>query len=373
MFCLISKISTVYVEPRDLPMIRLSSEPYKPLILPLKWSKYEGAYTLSMTLGSSIMTLVVDSGSAHCSVQGESCIYRKCNRLKQCKDIKCPCGEIVCPFYKADKSKLIRHSWLQRILIYGSQENEVKHYVDTIKLGSKQSEPCVIYVIDKIKGDTTSSILGLALLHKTKSSSISYTFLDAYWKNNSSSKSWTIWFENKKARITFDPIDIEPMTHIPLVPLSDHRLSLLSRVGVNFYMTELIAIGLSYNDDERWWSIDQSIDHIAYQEKTHFPRFCLWDTGTLLTMSCNQVGNILSKELNYNPSRDRFHLLFKNYTRLSWEPNEISNALYISDSSLSGFNESFQGINILLIGLQQMRSQNSIYSFDLDHNIMSIS
>lgn len=388
------------------------------LRLPLVWSVEEGAYMVRLHMGANPVELVLDSGSSHLSVKGADCRYRQCGSEQlarearkykdasvfragglTCMERPCPCGKQNCnhvSYRPTQTAERLRVPGLQKVLSYGSQENVVTHYKDKVYLtGSSQEnggkertrevDNVVIYEITRVSGDSSSSILGMALQLNPKVANMHTTFLDAYWSQLGSGKTWTCRLEPRGGWWTMDPVQAPAHAlTLPLVPFSDPRLLPMRGIDVFFYMTELSGIGVVRNGVRRLW-VPEIRPNLPTGEvmvqRRGFPTFAIWDTGTSNTYGSPEVGKNLSA-LDYDEQVDTLEFWFPNGSKIDWTFDQMidpdgypghrspTTAFHVAEGrTLPGFEDMFHGVPCLLMGARQMcsGSKGCTWKHDMDN------
>jgi hypothetical protein len=189
-------------------------------VAPLWWDNDEGAYMLSLQMGKGRVEVVLDTGSSQISAKGSSCRWTNCGESNQdaCVTKACPCGNTMTrnevgeltpsprsdrecqDFYYHPGGEFVepgeKGAGSSTTLVYGSQEDTVSHYLDSVSLpcsslrelscellhrfaanDSSKAPPhptdqhttneyllgeMIVHLVNDIRGTSTSNLLGLA-------------------------------------------------------------------------------------------------------------------------------------------------------------------------------------------------------------------
>ena len=317
-----------------------------PPICRLWWNRNEGAMMIMLKVGLNLVSLVLDTGSSVLSVKSSDCNFIECNGKTCDKSKKCPCGDVdgktisdcgnhvykptkLGKKIKAGESGTSHNTHLQ----YGSQEDTIRHYMDTVsvpyidvtcqdvidpqykKIASSDKfidigDNIIIHSVYQIKGASSSNLFGLSRPAKKGEN----VLLDSLFgkKNMIFSlviRSWGGFFSLG-----------------PLPCFSNLQyVRLLQPVLFKNFVTKFYIIQLSK------MFIGPDINNLT-QVINNVPKYCLIDTGTTLSYASSKLGLELKKN-GYNANTDYMQLHVgssKNPVILTYSSNDLKDPDYPS-------------------------------------------
>ena len=193
----------------DLPNQDIKKKEDIVLIAPLRWDTDEGAFMINMKVGYGNVQLVFDTGSSQVSVKGPECRWTECDTKDVCVVKDCPLPEAYKPAGPA-LAPGEAGAGTSTTLTYGSQEDTIQHFLDTIELvaiddparlcnmltssitrvppGSTQYSinNVIVHNVFAIKGSSTSNLFGFAnvpLSDKHSKTNGEFTLIEQVFKD----------------------------------------------------------------------------------------------------------------------------------------------------------------------------------------------
>jgi hypothetical protein len=373
-----------------------------PPLAPLWWDKEEGAYMIQLQVGNGKVELVLDTGSSQVSVKGAGCMWTNCTG-NSCETKECPCGteanglaRAVCDmhYYQPAGQSLQpgeRGAGTSTTLVYGSQEDTVKHYLDVISIprmqlscpqlvaevpsspadlarfaadgeeGAYQAKDVVVHRVYYIKGASSSNLFGLAQppLHKTETSVVLqrlYTDLPMVW---------SIVLRRAGGWWAMGAIPcFQDVVYVPLIDPPAFN-SYLTR----FYIAELRSI-----------EVGPTLDKLVKVKSKATPKYLVVDTGTTYTYTSKTFGEALDK-LGYDETSWYIRLTLGSSAApvaLTYSPSQMRDPDFPQSSvlqctpgrTLDNFDTIFPRGAVMLFGAYMMC--NCYWVFDLEKQRMGV-
>lgn len=371
------------------------------LVAPLFWDVVEGAYMITLRVGKSDVEFVLDTGSSQLSAKGTGCLWENCTG-DTCTTIACPCGfntkdgkprEDCRKHYYIPTGKALKPgeqgAGTSTKLKYGSQEDTVAHFDDTVALKQYtitceqlQIQPVnidtnnysnndvyhslgniVVHRVSKIEGSSSSNLLGLSQPPDIVAPESGQVVIDKLFGGRKSQ--WNLILRPTGGWWTLGPPApcFKNVKYVPLVNPSEFNLFL-----TKFYIIPIRSISVSVGTTMRKIS------------KTQMPKYCLVDTGTTLTYGSTRLGHAMM-EAGWQENVSLFEIEFGNKeqhitvtysaAQLADPENPQFSVIQVEQGrTLDDFDSIFPKDSCLLFGILMM--QNMMWCFDLANNRMGI-
>ena len=362
------------------------------LIAPLRWDTDEGAFMINMKVGHGDVQLVFDTGSSQVSVKGPECRWTECDNEDVCVVKDCPLPETYKPAGPA-LAPGEAGAGTNTTLTYGSQEDTIQHFLDTIGLvaigdpatlcnvltsgitrvppGATQYsiDNVIVHNVSAIKGTSTSNLFGFAnvpLNDKHSETNGEFTLIEQVFKDRIINWNLVLWEQHGWWVAGELPVGCFPaLTYIPLItPTVFHNFI------TNFYVLPILSFEVGNNEP--------NLHEI--QDNAVVPKYCVIDTGTTLTYGDPGLGSAMRRE-GYVDGKGWLRITLgtvsNNYS-LTYSPSMLIDPEYPgtsimqvdSDTTLDDYNEIFNNEKVLLFGILMMT--NRVWNFNVANECTGI-
>jgi hypothetical protein len=284
------------------------------------WDAYEGAYMVSLVVGTGIVELVLDTGSSQLSVKGTDCKWKQCGP-NGCNVTACPCGfeggesrtDCSDHYYQPGGYKISpgeAGSGISTVMTYGSQTDTIEHYIDVVSVPTSSSRitctdmlspprksefdapadntlgsEVIVHRVLNIEGSSSSNLLGMSL--PKRSVEHGSTVLQ---ESLIPDGTWSVVLHGVGGWLALGPLQcFSPVHYIPLVSPKSFNAFLTS-----FYIVEIVSI-----------SVGPSVTKLTQLKSP--PRYCVIDTGTTSTYGSVSFGRQL-QSAGYNERTSVFRI-----------------------------------------------------------------
>ena len=370
------------------------------LITPLFWDNVEGAYMITLRVGQSDVEFVLDTGSSQLSAKGAGCQWQNCTGAS-CTTVACPCG------FNTDgnpRSDCRLHYYIptgkalnpgeggagtSTTLKYGSQEDTVSHFDDSVALRQHHLVTCkdlltqipstipvttqsyqtlgnlVVHRVSRIQGSSSSNLLGLSRPPDTVAAESGRVVIEKLFGGRQSI--WNLILRPTEGWFTSGPPPscFTNVKYTPLVNPSEFNLFL-----TKFYIVPILSISVGNATKQNMVKLPRS--------KT--PKFCLIDTGTTLTYGSTRLGYAM-RQAGWSERHSLWEIEFgnnKEYVKITYSADQLIDPENTQQSvlqvdpgrTLDDFDDIFPLDSCLLFGVLMM--QNMMWCFDLDNNRLGV-
>jgi hypothetical protein len=379
-----------------------------PPLAPLWWDKDEGAYMIQLTVGKGPVELVLDTGSSHVSVKGEGCMWTNCSAGDDaCETKQCPCGvdtngngrqECTLHYYQPAGEAIKpgeRGAGTSTTLVYGSQEDSVKHYLDVVSISrlplscsqlmsrtpQTQSDASaarfatvedahhikdvVVHRVYYIKGASSSNLFGLAQppLSRTHTSDGGVVLLERLYGQDP-----IVWSMVLRDQGGWWAMGAMPcFNNVTTVPLVDPGA--FAQYVTRFYVVDIHSV-----------EAGPTLDSMVAVKGKGVPRYLVIDTGTTYTYTSKLFGEALDK-VGYDERAWYFRITLGpdsapvalTYTPAQMRDPEFPTASVLQCTpgrTLDNFDSIFPRASVMLLGAYMMR--NCYWLFDLGNKQVGI-
>ncbi len=365
-----------------------------PPVVPLRWDVIEGAYMIGLQIGNGRVELVLDTGSSNISAKGADCKWTTCSTEGDdgsCTTQACPCGvdeatgkprtDCGSHVYRPGGRFLKPHENgvnTQTQLSYGSQQDTVEHYLDSVRIPYAPSfvqcdalatldpknvpedagkvlvrDNVLVHRVTHTKGTSTSNLFGLAMPSRSGP-----VVLDTLYPDKSTPMVWSILLRPQFGWWAMGPLPcFNKAMYMPLLdPVAFHAFV------TRFYVVQLLYV-----------EVGPTLDTLRRVARAKTPKYCVVDTGTTYTYSAPSFGAALDKlgydertwfvRLALGDSRAPVVLTYDAHALKDPETPSASVLQVSKGRTLDNFTELFPGVDLLLLGAIMM--QHCYWEFDI--------
>ena len=376
---------------------------------PLRWDTDEGAFMISLGVGYNRMELVFDTGSSQVSVKGEGCQWTSCEETaNDGEDVESTevCVVQNCPLggednvYKPTSGKYVQPgengAGTSVVLTYGSQEDTVKHYVDTIyltklppshtgdaacdmlltspnlvharSLPQHAIENIIVHNVTAIKGTSTSNLFGFSrapINDAFVTENGAFALIEQIFggAKGDTTHRWTLVLRAKYGWLLMGApplcFNFSPVDYVPLVTPTAFK-----DFVTHFYIIPILS-----------FETGPSLDKLRKVARQVAPTHCIIDTGTTLTYGSPKLGPAM-RALGYNEADGVVRITLGNNRHsgthtLTYTPDMLVDPEFPGTcllqvdpaTTMSDYNSIFNGENVLLFGILMMT--HSVWDFDM--------
>ena len=404
-------------------------------IIPLFWDDEEGAYMVRLRMGQGDVEAVVDTGSSNITAKGSDCTWTNCGDGDGdvCVTQSCPCGvdrrdgtprENCADFYYRPRGPYVKPgqegAGSKTTLVYGSQKDSVKHYMEEVSLpcvpsrdvscatllqGDDRVAPAtdaneyllgkmIVHLVHHITGTSSSNLFGLArpeALSKSRRrrrdgggarhENGAYVVVQKLFRDGDGDASSSLSLSKKQRALRGGDGDgggvwslllhkktgwlalgsLEPcVRHTAYVPMVDPAA--FSFFVTHFYVVEVVSL-----------EVGRSVD--ALQAVKRPPKYCLLDTGTTYTYASPALGAQMQQDFGYTELGWCMRLTLGggggaravlNYSAADLVDEEFPDSSVfqcLPGKTLADFDAIFTSRDVLLFGALMMR--HAYWEFDM--------
>lgn len=365
-----------------------------PPLAPLWWDKEEGAYMIALTVGNGMVEFVLDTGSSQVSAKGAGCMWTNCT-ADGCATRECPCGtnengaerqQCDMHYYQPAGEAVKpgeRGAGTTTKLVYGSQEDTIKHYLDTISIPrlqlacaqlvadvpnspdmtrfATQQDPyhakdVVVHRVFYIKGASSSNLFGLAQPSPNRSHDGGTVLLERLFQERA--MVWSIVLRRSGGWWAMGAIPcFKDVVYMPLIDPPSFAAYL-----TRFYIIEILSI-----------EVGPVLSKLVKVKSKSTPQYLVVDTGTTYTYTSKIFGEALDK-LGYDETSWYMRLTLGNASSpvaLTYSPAQLRDPDFPNSSvlqctpgrTLDNFDTIFPRASVMLFGAYMMC--NCYWVFDL--------
>lgn len=368
-----------------------------PPLAPLRWDEQEGAYMIALQIGDGLVELVLDTGSSNISAKGENCKWTMCSGSDgmsgdKCVTKSCPCGtdESGQPRKDCDgytyrpRGRFLRPgekgAHTNSKLTYGSQEDTVEHYLDTVRISlAPDNVTCdtvamqlpsavsfaggasaavtrdnvLVHRVTHTKGTSTSNLFGLAQPGKSGP-----VVLNTLYPDRSTPMVWSVILRPSAGWWALGSLPC--FTDTLYMPLVDPHA--FDQFVTRFYVVNLVYV-----------ETGPTLDTMRRVSSGKTPKYCVIDTGTTYTYTAPYFGAAMDRlgydertwyvRLALGDSNKPVVLTYNaDVLRDPEQPN--ASVLQITEGrTLDNFNQLFPNVDLMLLGAVMM--QHCYWEFDV--------
>lgn len=398
-----------------------SPPPPPPPLLPvpviaLFWDNDEGAYMMRVRMGKGDVEAVVDTGSSNISAKGSDCTWTNCGENGDgdaCVTQSCPCGvdrrdgtprDNCDDFYYRPRGPYVKpgHNGAgsKTTLVYGSQKDKVKHYMEEVSLPCMASSDVscatllqgddhvppeenneyllgkmIVHLVHHITGTSSSNLFGLARpeaadsknRRRRRSGGVdhengAYVVVQKLFRDASSPAVgvWSLLLHKKTGWLALGSLE-SCARHVAYVPMVDPAA--FSFFVTHFYVIEVVSLEVGLRPD-------------ALHSVKRPPKYCLLDTGTTYTYASPDLGAQMQQDFGYTELGWCMRLtlgarggerVVLNYSAMDLVDEafpESSVFQCLPGKTLADFDAIFTSRDVLLFGALMMR--NAYWEFDME-------
>ena len=359
---------------------------------------------MMLRVGQGDVEFVIDTGSSQLSAKGTGCVWQNCitnTTSETCTTVACPCGlernglaRVDCrAHYYIPTGTALKPgeggAGTATTLVYGSQQDTISHYTETITVSSTpvsddelmnelptrnplptQQTPVnhtlgsiVVHRVSKIKGSSSSNLLGLSKPSNTISTESGDVVLQKLFGGSDSQ--WNLILRPDAGWWTLGPAPscFTNIKYVPLVNPSD-----FNNFVTKFYVVPIrrIAVGNSHR--------------MRNLSRSHTPRYLLIDTGTTLTYGSTRLGSAMRGagwietssyvEIEIGTSDHHVTITYSPIQLQDTDNPSLSILQVEPERTLDDFDDIFPLNSCILFGVLMM--QNMIWAFDLANNRIGV-
>lgn len=364
-----------------------------PPLAPLWWDKEEGAYMIALTVGNGMVEFVLDTGSSQVSAKGAGCMWTNCT-VDGCETKACPCGldgtgaarQQCDMYYYQPAGEAVkpgeRGAGTTTTLVYGSQEDTIRHYLDTISIPrlqltcgqlvsdvpvsadmtrfATQEDPyhakdVVVHRVYTIKGASSSNLFGLAQPTE-KHTNDGSVLLQRLFQDKPIA--WSLVLRRQGGWWAMGPIPcFKEVVYMPLIDPPSFSAYL-----TRFYIVQILSV-----------EVGPVLSKMVKVKSKSAPQYLVVDTGTTYTYTSKVFGEALDK-LGYDETTWYVRITLGHSSSpvaLTYSPAQMRDPDFPNSSvlqctpgrTLDNFDTIFPRASVMLFGAYMMC--NCYWLFDL--------
>lgn len=375
--------------------VRARSDAALPPMAPLWWDVHEGAYMIGLKIGAGYVELVFDTGSSNISAKGPGCQWTTCTptsgQSEQCTTQQCPCGldeqgrprKDCASYYYTPRGRFLRPGEdgvnTQTKLTYGSQEDTVEHYKDSVSVpyapagvtcanlathvpsgplrgggssGELVRHDVLVHRVTHTKGTSSSNLFGLAPPGRHGPVVLNALF------DSDKPMIWSLVLRPPGGWWALGALPC--FTDVQYMPLI--RTPAFDQFITRFYVVDLL-----------WVEVGPTLGSMRRVSRAKTPRYCIPDTGTTYTYTAPRFGSAMDR-MGYDERTwyvrlalgDANSPIILTYSADSLKDPENTSASVLQVSpgrTLDNFEQLFPNVDVMLLGAIMM--QHCYWEFDV--------
>lgn len=374
-----------------------------PPLAPLWWDSNEGAYMIGLKIGAGHVELVLDTGSSNISAKGPGCKWTTCTPSagsggEQCVTQECPCGldlngqprKDCASYYYTPRGRFVRPGEeganTQTRMTYGSQEDTVEHYMDSVSVpyappnvtcanvathvpsgpihtngqyGELTRHDVLVHRVTHTKGSSSSNLFGLAPPGRHGPVVLNALF-DA-----DKPIVWSLVLRPPGGWCALGALPcFSSVAYMPLI-----RTPAFDQFITQFYVVDLLYV-----------EVGPTLNTMRRVSRAKTPRYCIPDTGTTYTYTAPRFGGALDR-MGYDERTwfvrlalgDAQKPVVLTYSAESLKDPEHPSASVLQVSkgrTLDNFEQLFPNVDVMLLGAIMM--QHCYWEFDVTGNRVGV-
>lgn len=366
---------------------------------PLVWDTDEGGFMIRITIGASPLQLVFDTGSSQISVKGQQCKWTSCSENpvgggEVCIVQDCPVDAAYQPTGRSIEPGQFG-AGTSTTLTYGSQEDTVSHFLDTVLVGKLRNDASlcdvlfgrtptaarqqhqqalhniVVHNVSAITGSSTSNLFGFARAPAPGTATTEngeFTLIEQIYGGVKGERThnWSLLLNNTNGWwLSALPTQcFPPLQYVPMV-LPKSFATFVTR----FYVLPIQS-----------FAVGPSFDKLKPVRTAEQPRYCVLDTGTTLTYGAPGLGAAM-RQSGYVEGAGYVVMTLGSGAqtiKLTYTPEQLVDPEYAGTyliqadphNTLDDYYDIFNGEQVLLFGILMMT--NKIWNFDMTRQQIGI-